>query len=323
MSRYIINKKGKYGFIDKNGQELIKPQFERVSEFNEGVAWAVITKNDKWISGFINQDGEWVIEPTLSAYGWGMLETPLFSEGLSPIQSDNKKMMFINKEGIAVTDAIYDEAFHFSDNRALVSRDGLFGYIDNSGKEIIKCQYGIGDDSFMERNFFSQGLAAVCFNDNDKLGYIDKNGNVVFEPKFYSANAFSEGFAMIGDGFDYYFINLKGEVPFELTTQMATSFSEGFADVYDTETELCGFINTKGKWVIKPQYKDTFRFTDGLAAIKRVGMKNKGFININGEIVIAEKFKSVLPFKNGLAYVEEKGKKGYINKLGEYVWKTK
>ncbi len=113
MSRYIIRKNGKQGFIDINGEEVIKPQFERVSEFNDGLAWAVIETKDKWVSGFINEAGDWVIEPKLSAYGWGMLETSLFAEGLAPIQGDNKKMMYIDKQGNPVTEAKYDTASPF------------------------------------------------------------------------------------------------------------------------------------------------------------------------------------------------------------------
>lgn len=37
MFRYIIRKNSKYRFINKNGEEVIKPIFERVSEFNEGL----------------------------------------------------------------------------------------------------------------------------------------------------------------------------------------------------------------------------------------------------------------------------------------------
>ncbi|MDO6759357.1 WG repeat-containing protein [Tamlana sp. 2_MG-2023] len=329
MFRYIIKKNGKHGFINQEGQEVIKPIFEMVSEFNEGLAWAVIEKNGKWFSGFINEIGDWVIEPTFSGYGWSMNETSLFSEGLAPIQADNKKMMFINKLGDQVTDPIFDNAYHFSENRALVSINGLFGYIDALGNQVINCKYGV-NSVFAQNSRFSQGLAAVRFS-RDKngkrsehtFGYINKNGDVVFEPENYKANAFSEGFAMVHDGYDYYFINLDGEVPFERTSQTETSFSENLANIYDNETECFGYINTKGAWVIEPKFVSCFRFTEGLAVAKRPGMKTTGYINKTGEMVISEKFKIALPFKNGLAYVKDKKREGYINNLGEFVWKSK
>ncbi|PKH50946.1 hypothetical protein CXF68_09735 [Tenacibaculum sp. Bg11-29] len=329
MLRYIIKKKGKHGFIDQDGQEVIKPIFEIVSEFNEGLAWAVTEKNGKWFSGFINETGDWVIEPTFSGYGWSMNETSLFSEGLAPIQADNRKMMFINISGDPVTDPIFDKAYHFSENRALVSINGLFGYIDELGHQVINCEYGV-NSAFAQNSRFSQGLAAVRFSrgqeglkSDNNFGYINKIGDIVFEPENYHANAFSEGFAMVNDGYDYYFINLKGEIPFERLSQTATSFSENLANVYDHDTECYGYINTKGDWVIQPKFASTFRFTEGLAVAKRAGMKSSGYINKTGEIVISEKFKIALPFKNGLAYVKDKKREGYINKLGEFIWKSK
>lgn len=329
MYRYIIQKNSKYGFINEKGQEVIKPEFERVSEFNEGLAWAVIEREGKWFSGFINENGEWVIEPVFSGYGWPLNKTSLFSGGLAPIQADNKKMMYINKKGEPVTDPIYDKAYIFSENRALVLIDGLYGYIDEQGTQVINCEYGV-DRAFEERSSFSHGLAAVRFNVGDRgiksennYGYINKNGDVVIEPENYYANAFSEGFAMVKNRFDYYVIDLKGEAPFERTTQVATSFSEGLSDFYDNEKECFGFINTSGDWVIEPKFKSSLRFTEGLACMQKVGVKTKGYIDKNGQIVIPEKFETALPFKNGLAYVKHKKQMGYINKTGEFIWTSK
>ncbi|WP_299220255.1 WG repeat-containing protein [uncultured Aquimarina sp.] len=329
MVLFKIQEKSKCGFINENGDMVVSPKFEKVFDFNEGLSWAAIMKDDKWAAGFINETGEWAIEPNFSGYGWSMLDSSYFSEGLAPIQSKTGKMLFINKQGDSVTDAIYESAHPFSEGRALVSRNGLYGYIDHSGNEVIECKYGI-KTAFSRNSRFSEGLAMVRFNvgddglkSEDNYGYINKDGDIVFDPQFFYANAFSEGFTMIKDRYDYYFMNIEGEIPFEQTTQVATSFSEGLADMYDTETESMGFINTSGEWIIKPQFSKTSRFTEGLACVKRIGIRTEGFINTSGEMVISPKFKTALPFKNGLAYVEEKDKKGYINMSGEYVWESK
>jgi hypothetical protein len=331
MSRYIIYKNEKYGFIDETGAEIIKPQFDLVSDFSEGLARAIVTRNDTWVSGFINETGNWEIEPTFSGYGFSAtdIRSSSFSNGLTPIRSGNKKMMYINKAGEAVTDAIFDKAYPFSEERALVCINGFYGYIDESGKQVIPCQYGV-NEGFESNHRFSQGLAAVRFNignagieSENNFGYIDKNGNTVFEPADYYANAFSEGFAMIKDLFDYYFIDPEGQIPFERTTQAATSFSEGLADFYDTDTECYGYIDTSGEWAIKPTFKATMRFTEGLAVIKSKRGKSYGYIDRNGELLIPEQFKRALPFASGLAYVETAKHNGYINKSGEFIWQSK
>ena len=329
MHKYIINKNGKYGFINATGNEIIKQKFEMVSNFNEGIARAIISKNDSWFAGFINEAGDWVIEPTFSGNGFSITdyENSSFSNGLAPIQSANKKMMYINTSGEAVTDAIFDNAYPFSENRALVSINGLYGYIDEQGKQVIPCEYGVRQ-GFEKQHRFSHGLAAVRFNIGDEgietennFGYINTDGKTVFEPADYYANAFSEGFAMIKDLFDYYFIDIEGQIPFQRTTQVATSFSEGMADFYDADTECFGYINTSGEWVIKPTFEETIKFTENLAVVKKPRKKNYGFINTLGEMIIPQTFTLATPFCNGLAYVETAKHEGYINTSGEFVWK--
>jgi hypothetical protein len=47
----------KYGFIDKTGKEVIKPQYQEVHPFSEGLA--LVEKNDKY--GYIDRTGKEVI----------------------------------------------------------------------------------------------------------------------------------------------------------------------------------------------------------------------------------------------------------------------
>ena len=46
-----------------------------------------------------------------------------------------------------------------------------------------------------------------------------------------------------------------------------------------------------------------------------------GYIDCAGEIVIQPSFEEAYEFIDGIARVEIGKKIGYINKLGEYVWK--
>lgn len=55
----IWDKTGKEGYINVGGQIIIRPQFDKVTNFSEGLA-AVFIK-DKW--GYINREGKIVIQP--------------------------------------------------------------------------------------------------------------------------------------------------------------------------------------------------------------------------------------------------------------------
>lgn len=56
---YASNKNGKWGFDDANGQNVIKNEYDMVTEFSSG--FAGICKNGKW--GVINEQGQTIIEP--------------------------------------------------------------------------------------------------------------------------------------------------------------------------------------------------------------------------------------------------------------------
>ncbi|MHB1002010.1 MAG: WG repeat-containing protein [Armatimonadota bacterium] len=42
-----------------------------------------------------------------------------------------------------IVPCIYENVYDFNDDMALVERDGKWGYIDKSGREVIPCEYDI------------------------------------------------------------------------------------------------------------------------------------------------------------------------------------
>ncbi len=62
----------------------------------------------------------------------------------------------------------YDFVIGFSEGRALVNKNGKYGYVDYEGNEIIKVVY---DDA----ESFRDGIAKV--KKGNKSGYVDRFGN--------------------------------------------------------------------------------------------------------------------------------------------------
>lgn len=112
----------KWGFVDKNGKFLIKPQFNNVHAMSEGKA-AVQTGTWQKLGGGYRS---WIPGK------WG----------------------YINKKGKQIITSQFDAADPFSEGMAAVQLDGKWGYIDTSGKIVIKPQY---DGNYA----FSEKLAAV------------------------------------------------------------------------------------------------------------------------------------------------------------------
>ena len=109
---------------------------------------------------------------------------------------------YINKlTGREITPRIYDEGLGFHQGRAKVKRDGLWGYIDYSGKEVVSCVYydlekfivipTIYDDACD----FQEGLAVV--KHNGKYGCVDKDGNEVIPAIYDMIRCFNEGLACV------------------------------------------------------------------------------------------------------------------------------
>jgi hypothetical protein len=113
----------KVGFIDKNGREIVVPQYYSVHDFTEGLA---AVRGFDGQCGYIDTEGR-VVAP-LKYY---LAES--FSEGLAVImQSDPDegfKWGYINTEGQEVVTPQYDYAEGFSGGRAVVRLDGKWGII--------------------------------------------------------------------------------------------------------------------------------------------------------------------------------------------------
>jgi hypothetical protein len=350
---YPISENGKVGFIDERGSIIIKPQFDAVAEFSEGLAEA--QSKDQW--GFIDATGSWVVEPRFA-------ETKPFSEGLAAVKI-NGKWGFIDKvgnmvvepqhswvdgfsEGLAAADFIlgddddgytvkhgyidttgriviepkFDFAHKFIDGLAIVDTDTGQGFIDKRGEFVIKPQ-------LLTVSNFSEGLAKVSVglgktleDMNFKEGFIDKTGRWVVKPQFGLAEDFSEGMAIIKNKIDeeylYGYVDKTGRIIVKPQFKGSLSFHEGLAAVKIDDRE--GYIDKTGRIVIKPRFEDASSFSEGLARVK---VRDKAsYIDKTGKMVIPPQFDSAEDFVNGLAKVRKGRVVGYINKSGEYVWST-
>ena len=154
--RIVLN--GKYGFIDKNGKEVIPCNYDFACVFDEGLA--AIKLNGKW--GFIDRDGIEVIPHRYE-------DVYAFSEGFAAIKL-NGKWGFVNKEGIEAVPCKYDESYCFTEGLASVRLQDKFGFVNKEGIEAIPCKY----DSVT--NFVNR---LACVELNGGWGLIDNTGREV------------------------------------------------------------------------------------------------------------------------------------------------
>lgn len=170
-----------YGFIDDDGNWVIEPQFDDADDFCGG--FATVKIDDEW--GYIKSNGSYLIEPKFSFAGD-------FSEGFARVEIDDE-----------------------------------WGYIKSNGSYLI-------EPKFEDAGNFSEGLAAVKIN--DKWGYIKTNGSYAIKPMFNYAYGFCEGFARvendrIGTNGHYGFIRPNGSYLAKSIFFRAQDFSNGKAKI--------------------------------------------------------------------------------------------
>lgn len=273
LAAVYVENKG-WGFIDKAGQEVIKPQFQEAGNFSEGLASAQI--KGKW--GFIDKTGRVVIEPQYDAVN-------SFSEGIAVVVK-GPDFFLINKTGQTILSrnmselqlSVYDNA-RFSGGLidAFDCATSKTGFIDKTGKFVVEPKYE-------QAAPFSEGLARVAVNEGgeEKMGFIDRSGQLVIPPKFntdsdFSRNStdFSEGLASLTEGLapsvtaeaKFIYINKKGSIVLSTNFFNAGPFRSGIAVVYDNESDKWGFIDKSGNVVIPLRYDIANDFSEGLACV--------------------------------------------------------
>lgn len=287
----------KYGFIDQQGDWVVEPIYDDARSFHDGLA--AVKSEQKY--GFINTNGDLVIPPVHdSSYS-------NFSEGLVIVGSLSSQR-FIDKNGNFINDKTYGYARDFSDGLAVVSNvfGGEQGYIDKRGNWVVQPVYDMAYD-------FNEGVAAVRLG--NKWGYISKNGNIVIQPLFDDVKDFNEGLASVMVEKKWGFIDKKGRWIIHPTFDKGSAFYDGIASAQIGNK--CGFISPNGSFVIQPIYDGCGDFSEGLASIKFGG--KVGFIDRTGKIVIQPLFDRVEAFRNGLSRVKLNGVDIYINMLGNLI----
>lgn len=149
----LVEKNGKWGYINTSGELAISCEWDVASSFSEGLAR--VQKDDK--CGYINTSGEVVIP-----LEWAVANN--FIDGLALVEKDGK-YGYISATGEAVIPLEWDDAYDFGNGLAYVEKDGKYGYVTTSGK-------------YFE---FADSCDGYIAGIND--GYLtvyDPNGNIIF-----------------------------------------------------------------------------------------------------------------------------------------------
>ena len=168
------------GFIDRAGKTVIPANFQGVGAFREGLCMAI----EAGMGGYIDRAGEWVVTPRFAWSGE-------FGEGLAPASLDGRGVGYVDRAGVMVIPPRFALGGTFAEGLAPVVEEGRTGYVGRDGELAIPCRYEEG-------TAFADGLAAVRLG--GKVGYIDREGRTVIEHRFDAGSAFALGVALVSEG---------------------------------------------------------------------------------------------------------------------------
>ncbi|MHA7056993.1 WG repeat-containing protein [Aquimarina sp. M1] len=296
-----VREDGKFGYINKKVEFIIKPQFKKANSFADGVA--LVLDGKKW--GYINPDGKWLLEPQFD-------KAKDFDGGVALVVKD-KKWMYIDKLGKELNLSSAEKLYPFNDGVAFIRADKMVGLMNPKGEVIAKPTYKIIKG-------FQNGYARFA-NQSGQWGIIDNKGNIVIKPEYTSIGNYVNGVARAE----------KGENVFGIATAESFKKVDGATKIWDfreggrytiaEKNEKIGFVDKQGAWVIEPQFEKAKTFENGYAGVFN---GNKwGFIDTNGKVVIEYQYDDVDFFDvNGLAPVKIE-EWGFVNTKGELVIETK
>ncbi|HEY9683941.1 MAG TPA: WG repeat-containing protein [Oculatellaceae cyanobacterium] len=210
---------GLIGFINHDGQIVIKPQYQVDQNMLAGFCnfrngRAVVRVQDK--VGYIDKTGKMVISPTYA------VASP-FSEGLAAVKLPGQNYCYIDLDGNPQTPPNFKlaEEFHCGFAKVMINGEHGFCFIDRSGRVVLRTR---------QAEQFAEDCAFAELEPN-KLFCIDKSMKPKSAKTFSLAYPFSEGMALVESDGKWGFINLDGEFAIPCKYSDAGSFRCGLAPV--------------------------------------------------------------------------------------------
>ena len=329
INQYRVDEVVKTGLYDLHGKLLVKPIYDDIGRFQEGLAevvvgsecsscWdakACVTFWHKGDHGFINTKGKVVIPLQYSSVGefhegvaWTVSTRNDGSNYWYYIDKNNQKQFYYN----------FTEAERFQGGIAKVKYKvngrTFINYINHKGDFLVKKLF-----DFVEE-FSPRKLRT--FRRKGHYGFLDTLGNELIKPtydyvetnnKFYSDLYDAR---LVKNAGKYGFIDDKTSaiiVPMQYDSIWSASKNKFWAK----KGRYIGCISPKGVVLIPFAYESASYFVKNIALI---GKNNRyGYVDTLGREITPVIYEKAFDFSEGMALVGNDEKYGYINRTGEVV----
>lgn len=307
----VVFQNNKWGVIDSNGNTVIDPGYEEMITIPN-------SKNDVFLciydvnyetGGYktkaLNSKNEEIFTQYEQIEAIANKDTNnnvWYENSVLKVKKDGKYGI-INLSGKELTDIKYDEitALEGIANTLKVTLEAKIGVIDAEGKEIITPKYlditNLGKDN-------KEGF--IVKSEDGKYGIVDYSNNIVLEAKY---DEISKVY-----GNDMYVVKQEGK-QILVKKQGEEILKEGFDEIKQilkntengiicTKDDKYGVMKLTGEIAINPEYEELKETKTGLLIAKQSG--KYGIIDINKEIKIGASYTSIVYNEKADIYVAEK-----------------
>ncbi len=243
----LVEKNGKYGYVNEEGKEIISPAYDDLSPY--ATAYIPAKKGKYW--GFITRDNNVAID-------FKYQQTAYLKDYL--LEKANGKWAFIDPSGQYYSQFEYDSIIvNWQSELTRVKKNGYWGLIDFSqqGKEILPVEYdsiGRFNDSYARSTWqnFSQDrnpyVALAPVKKDGKYGYVNGKGKFVVPVLFesYTEACFNSDLILLKHKGKYGYMNGEGQIviPFEYDSASCDRHKEGFFAIRGTKRGLVKYDGT-------------------------------------------------------------------------------
>ena len=305
----------KWGYINKDGTFVIKPQYDNAMDFQDN-GLAIVGKGN--LSGIIDRYGRFIVPLKFSSI-------TQFTEGLAAVVDDSG-FSVIDIRGQVITPKSYSYIGMYQSRRAVfnnMNEQGsyLYGYLNRQGREAIAMQY-------MSANDFKDGQALVQIKDN-QFALIGLNGEILYTYNYASVNNPGDGLLSFQPDTNskYGYIDINGNIVIQPKYSVALPFNKERA-VINTSVDISnkyGLIDKQGNFIIEPIYNDLNPIGEDRVALgiainpeqPYIGSKYAITDTVNGDLLTAFIYTNVSNYDKGYVSVSDDSNTFFLDKNGK------
>ncbi len=212
---------------------------------------------------------------------------PFFSKAQTdkPYKFLEKGKYGFKKNGVIIVPAKYQQvAGYFNEGFIAVKFNNKWGFIDETGKEVIPPKYDLVGNSELYGQI-REGMASIKLN--GKYGFVDKTGKEIVATRYDWVEEFSEGLAAVEFRSKWGFIDKTGKEVIPIKYQKVVSFDNTLGIVQ--LNNKWGAVDKTGRTAITIKYDKlefAYQFNQTLNWLRAKLNGKYGFIDRNEVVVI-------------------------------------